>query len=276
MRSHRGKELRLKQQYFFSSCSLQDMLRIHALLGGTPATFHEKWAVQLNDTHPAVAVAELMRLLVDEHALGWDEAWAVTRATFAYTNHTLLPRRWRSGRSIFSARCFRGISKSSSRSIAAFSTKCAPLFPATMRGSRGSRSSMKADRATCAWRHLACVGSHTINGVAQLHSELLKQTVLRDFAELWPEKFCNVTNGVTPRRFVAVSNPGLTQLITARIGDGWLQDPTSFAQLEPLADDAEFQQQWREVKLANKRRLAALIAERTGITVSPDRSSTCW
>jgi starch phosphorylase len=117
--------------------------------------------------------------------------------------------------------------------------------------------------------NLASVGSHTINGVAELHSELLKQTVLRDFAELWPEKFCNVTNGVTPRRFVAVSNPGLTQLITARIGDGWLQNPAKLRQLEPLADDAEFQQQWRDVKLANKRRLAALIAKRTGVTVSP-------
>jgi starch phosphorylase len=118
--------------------------------------------------------------------------------------------------------------------------------------------------------NLASVGSHTINGVAELHSELLKQTVLRDFAELWPDKFCNVTNGVTPRRFVAVSNPGLTQLITARIGDGWLQNPTKLRQLEPLADDAEFQQQWRNVKLANKRRLATLIAERTGITVAPE------
>jgi starch phosphorylase len=115
--------------------------------------------------------------------------------------------------------------------------------------------------------HLACVGSHTINGVAQLHSELLKQTVLGDFAELWPGKFCNVTNGVTPRRFVAVSNPSLTQLVTTRIGDGWLQDPHRLRALESLADDTEFQQQWRDVKLANKRRLGALIAERTGIAV---------
>jgi len=118
--------------------------------------------------------------------------------------------------------------------------------------------------------HLACVGSHTINGVAQLHSELLKQTVLRDFAELWPKKFCNVTNGVTPRRFVALGNPGLTKLITSRIGEGWLQDLNRLRDLEPLADDAEFQQQWRNVKLANKRRLAALIKERTGIVVAPE------
>ena len=118
--------------------------------------------------------------------------------------------------------------------------------------------------------HLACAGSHMINGVAQLHSELLKQTVLRDFAELWPEKFCNVTNGVTPRRFVALSNPGLTRLITSRIGDRWLQDLNRLRKLEPLADDNEFQKQWREVKLANKGRLAALIAERTGIKVAPE------
>jgi starch phosphorylase len=118
--------------------------------------------------------------------------------------------------------------------------------------------------------HLASVGSHKINGVAQLHSELLKQTVLCDFARLWPDKFCNVTNGVTPRRFVAVANPQLAQLITGRIGEGWLRDTTELRQLEPLADDPEFQTQWREVKLANKRRLAALIAERTGITVNPE------
>jgi len=124
--------------------------------------------------------------------------------------------------------------------------------------------------------NLASVGSHTINGVAQLHSSLLKETVLRDFAELWPGKFCNVTNGVTPRRFVAVSTPNLAQLIDSRIGDGWLQNPGKLRQLEPLADDAEFQQQWRDVKLANKRRLAALIAERTGIAVAhPNHSSTC-
>jgi starch phosphorylase len=118
--------------------------------------------------------------------------------------------------------------------------------------------------------HLATVGSHAVNGVAQLHSELLKQTVLRDFADLWPEKFCNVTNGVTPRRFVALSNPGLTQLINTRIGDGWLKDLNQLRKLEPLADDADFQRQWREVKLANKRRLATLIEERTGIKVAPE------
>jgi glycogen phosphorylase len=263
-----GKELRLKQQFFFSSCSLQDMLRIHRLLGGTPASVHEKWAVQLNDTHPAVAVAELMRLLLDEHDLDWEEAWRVTRAGFAFTNHTLLPEaleKW--SVDLFGAllpRHLEIIYEINRR----FLDEVRAKFPGD--DARIARLSLIDESGPRYVRmaHLACVGSHMINGVARLHSELLKQTVLRDFAELWPEKFCNVTNGVTPRRFVALSNPGLTQLITARIGDCWLKDLTRLRDLEPFADDPEFQKQWRDVKLANKRRLAALIAERTGITVA--------
>ena len=268
--AHRGKELRLKQQFFFTSCSLQDMLRIHALLGGTPGDFHEKWAVQLNDTHPAVAVAELMRLLVDEHGLGWDQAWEVTRATFAYTNHTLLPEaleKWTVD--LFGTllpRHLEIVFEINRR----FLDEVRVLLPGDE--ARITRLSLIDESGPRYVRmaHLASVGSHTINGVAQLHSDLLKQTVLRDFAELEPDKFCNVTNGVTPRRFVAVSNPGLTQLITERIGDGWLRDLSRLRQLESLADDATFQRQWREVKLANKRRLAALIAERTGIAVAAE------
>ena len=267
--AHRGKELRLKQQFFFTSCSLQDMLRIHALLGGTPGDFHEKWAVQLNDTHPAVAVAELMRLLVDEHGLDWKQAWDVTRATFAYTNHTLLPEaleKWTVD--LFGAllpRHLEIIFEINRR----FLDEVRAAFPGD--DARVARLSLIDESGLRYVRmaHLACVGSHTVNGVAQLHSDLLKQTVLRDFAELWPEKFCNVTNGVTPRRFVAVSNPSLTQLITERIGDGWLRDLDRLRELEPLADDLEFQSQWRGVKLANKQRLAALIAERTGIVLDP-------
>jgi starch phosphorylase len=265
-----GKELRLKQQFFFASCSLQDMLNIHALLGGTPATFHEKWAVQLNDTHPAVAVVELMRLLVDEHRLGWEEAWSVTRKTFAYTNHTLLPEaleKWTVG--LFGKllpRHLEIVYEINRR----FLDEVRARFPGD--DARVARLSLIDEGGPRYVRmaHLACVGSHRINGVARLHSELLKQTVLRDFAELWPEKFCNVTNGVTPRRFVAVSNPGLTKLITARIGDNWLRDLNQLRKLERFADDPEFQQQWREVKLTNKRRLAALIAKRTGIKIMPE------
>jgi glycogen phosphorylase len=265
-----GKELRLKQQFFFSSCSLQDMLRIHALLGGTPATFHEKWAVQLNDTHPAVAVAELMRLLVDEHGLGWDEAWVVTRASFAYTNHTLLPEaleKW-------TADLFGTVLPRHLEIVYEINRRFLDEVRATFPGdeARLARLSLidESKPRSVRMAHLATVGSHAVNGVAQLHSELLKQTVLRDFAEMWPEKFCNVTNGVTPRRFVALSNPGLTQLITTRIGDGWLKDLNQLRKLEPLADDANLQDQWREVKLANKRRLATLIEERTGIKVAPE------
>jgi starch phosphorylase len=263
-----GKELRLKQQFFFSSCSLQDMLKIHTLLGDKPATFHQKWAVQLNDTHPAVAVAELMRLLVDKHFLGWDEAWNVTRATFGYTNHTLLPEaleKWDIelfGRLL--PRHLEIIYEINRR----FLDDVRNRFPGD--DARVASLSLIDERKPRSVRmaHLATVGSHAVNGVAELHSELLKQTVLHDFAQLWPEKFYNVTNGVTPRRFVALSNPGLTQLITAKIGDGWLQDLTRLRQLEPLADDVAFQQQWWEVKLANKHRLAALIKARTGIVVS--------
>jgi starch phosphorylase len=263
-----GKQLRLKQQFFFSSCSLQDMLRIHAVLGGTPETFHEKWAVQLNDTHPAIAVAELMRLLVDEHAVDWDEAWKITRATFAYTNHTLLPEaleKW--SVDLFHAllpRHLEIIYEINRRFLDDVRAK----FPGDARIARLSLIDESGPRYV-RMANLATVGSHMINGVAQLHSELLKQTVMRDFAELWPEKFCNVTNGVTPRRFVALSNPGLTKLITDSIGDGWLQDLSLLRRLEPLADDRVFQKQWRDVKLANKSRLAALIKERTGIDVDP-------
>jgi starch phosphorylase len=265
-----GKELRLKQQFFFSSCSLQDMLRIHALLGGKPSTFHEKWAVQLNDTHPAVAVAELMRLLVDEHALDWDGAWDVTRATFAYTNHTLLPEaleKW--SVELFGAllpRHLEIIYEINHRFLAEVREK----FPGDE--ARLARLSLIDENKPRSVRmaHLATVGSHAVNGVAELHSQLLTQTVLRDFAELWPEKFCNVTNGVTPRRFMALSNPGLSKLITSHIGDGWLKDLNHLRDLETLADNAEFQKQWREVKLANKRRLAGLIHERTGISVLPE------
>jgi starch phosphorylase len=265
-----GKELRLKQQFFFSSCSLQDMLNIHAMLGGTPATFHEKWAVQLNDTHPAVAVAELMRLLVDDHRLGWDEAWMITRKTFAYTNHTLLPEaleKWTVG--LFGKllpRHLEIVYEINRRFLEEVRAK----FPGD--DARVARLSIIDETGPRYVRmaHLACAGSHRINGVARLHSELLKQTVLHDFAELWPEKFCNITNGVTPRRFLALSNPGLTKLITSRIGDNWLRDLNQLRKLEPFADDPEFQQQWREVKLANKRRLAALIADRTGIKIAPE------
>ena len=265
-----GKELRLKQQFFFCTCSLQDMLRIHAFLGGTPATFHERWASQLNDTHPAVAVAELMRLLIDENHLEWDAAWNVTRATFAYTNHTLLPEaleKW--SVDLFGAllpRHLEIIYEINRRFLVEVQEK----FPGDE--ARLSRLSLIDENAPRSVRmaNLATVGSHAVNGVAALHSKLLTQTVLRDFAELWPEKFCNVTNGVTPRRFVALSNPALAQLITAKVGTGWLKKLDLLRGLESVADDQAFRQKWREVKLGNKCRLAELIKGLTGIVIAPD------
>ena len=265
-----GKNLRLQQQFFFVSCSLQDMIRTHLLLKRPLATFHTKWAVQLNDTHPAVAVAELMRLLVDEHAMGWDEAWRVTQGTFAYTNHTLLPEaleKWPIG--LFGKllpRHLEIIFEINRR----FLDEVRAKFPGD--DARLARMSLidEGGERFVRMANLATVGSHHVNGVAQLHSDLLVKTVMHDFAELWPGKFLNVTNGVTPRRFMAVSNPPLAQLITRHIGDGWLRDLKQLSKLEPLAGDAAFQGEWRAVKLTAKRALASLIQQRTGITVSTD------
>ena len=265
-----GKTLRLQQQFFFVSCSLQDMLRVHLLLKRPLDKFHEKWAVQLNDTHPAIAVAELMRLLVDEHQVDWDTAWHVTSNTVAYTNHTLLPEaleKWPVG--LFShllPRHLEIIYEINRR----FLDEVRAKYPGD--NARVARMSLidETGERYVRMANLATVGGHHVNGVARLHSELLKETIMRDFAEMWPEKFCNVTNGVTPRRFIALSNPPLAQLITSRIGDGWLRELEQLRKLEPLAEDANFRKQWREVKLAAKRDLAKLIEQRTGVKLNPD------
>ena len=251
-----GKILRLQQQFFFASCSLQDMIRVHLLLGRRLEQFHEKFAVQLNDTHPSIAVAELMRLLIDEHHLDWDTAWHVTSHTFAYTNHTLMPEaleKWSLG--LFGKllpRHLEIIYEINRR----FLNEVRAKFPGD--DARLSRMSLidESGERYVRMAHLAAVGSHHVNGVARMHSEMLRKLVMQDFAEMWPEKFCNVTNGVTPRRFVAVSNPELTALISSRIGDGWLRDLDQLRKLEAFADDAEFHKLWREVKLTAKRRLA--------------------
>jgi glycogen phosphorylase len=264
-----GKTLRLQQQYFFVSCSLKDMIRLHLRQQRPLDQFHQKWAIQLNDTHPAIAVAELMRLLVDEHVMEWDDAWAVTRQTFAYTNHTLLPEaleKWPVGLlGQLLPRHLEIIFEINARFLA----EARAAFP----GDDGRMARLSIIDETGAryvrMAHLAAVGSHHVNGVARLHSELLTQTVMRDFAELWPAKFCNVTNGVTPRRFVALSNPRLAGLIESRIGDRWLRDLDDLRRLEPFADDEVFQREWRAVKLAAKSDLARLVAERTGITIAP-------
>ena len=267
--TEQGRQLRLEQQYFFVSCALQDMLRIMHTQRLPLTAFHEKFAVQLNDTHPAIAVAELMRLLVDVHGMAWDEAWAITRRSFAYTNHTLLPEaleRWPLG--LFARvlpRHLEIIYDINDDFLAEVRTR----FPGN--DALVSRMSLIDEHGERYVRmaHLACVGSHAINGVAQLHTDLLRKDVLRDFHQLWPQKFSNKTNGVTPRRFVALSNPRLTSLITEAIGDGWLRDLEQLRGLEPMAEDAGFRARWREVKLENKRVLAALLRRRIGIAADP-------
>ncbi len=264
-----GKQLRLEQQFFFVSCSLQDMIRIYRQRLGTIDGLHQKYAVQLNDTHPAIAVAELMRLLVDVHALGWDAAWDITRQTFAYTNHTLLPEALERWPLPLFARVLPRHLEIIYEINRRFLDEVRARFPGDEDRVRRLSLIDESGERFIRMAHLACVGSHAINGVAALHSRLLAETVLRDFHDLWPEKFSNKTNGVTPRRFVAVANPGLSSLITRRIGPAWVRDLDQLRRLEPLADDAGFRAEWRHVKQANKASLAALIAKRTGITVDP-------
>ena len=266
-----GKQLRLAQQYFFVSCSLQDMIRLQGITKKGVDRFHERFAVQLNDTHPSIAVAELMRLLVDEHLLDWDVAWGITQKTFAYTNHTLLPEaleKW--PLPLFAAQLPRHLEiiyEINRRFLDEVRTKYPGDDQRLARLSLIDESGDKSVRMA----HLASVGSHAINGVAALHTDLLKKTVLHDFYELWPEKFHNVTNGVTQRRWMVLSNPQLAKLITTHIGDRWVSHlEDELRRLEPLADDPAFQREWRKVKAENKRALAAVIKDRTGVVVDPD------
>jgi glycogen phosphorylase len=265
-----GKQLRLAQQYFFVSCSLQDMIRLLLLRGKPLEELHSYWAAQLNDTHPSVAVAELMRLLVDDHGIDWEKAWHITQQTCAYTNHTLLVEaleRW--PLPLFARllpRHLEIIYEINHR----FLDNVRQRYTGDDQLVRRLSLIDETDGKYVRMAHLASVGSHAINGVAALHSELLKRTVLADFHRVSPEKFLNVTNGVTPRRWIALSNPKLSALVTRHIGDKWLADlEHELARLEPLAADGNFQQEWRTIKADNKRALAALIKEHTGTIVDP-------
>ncbi|PWT87404.1 MAG: glycogen phosphorylase [Acidobacteria bacterium] len=265
-----GKELRLEQQYFFVSCSLQDMFRMHLRSTSDLRLLPEKYAVQLNDTHPSIAVAELMRLLVDVHGLDWDTSWEITQTMTAYTNHTLLPEaleKW--PLSMFGKmlpRHLEIIYEINKR----FLERVKQKFPGD--DTRVARMSLidETGERYVRMAHLASEGSHKINGVAELHSELLRKDVLRDFYEFSPEKFTNVTNGVTPRRWLVLSNPGLAKLITQEIGEGWACRLDKLRELERSAKNREFCNAWRKIKKENKVRLANLIQERTGISVDPD------
>ena len=265
-----GKTLRLAQQYLFVSCSLRDMIRIHLQTPGRDArSLHEKYAVQLNDTHPSIAVAELMRLLVDEHLIEWDEAWDITQRTLGYTNHTLLPEALKTWplplfRSLL-PRHLEIIYEINRRFLEEVRKRYPDGDPRIASLSLIDEAGEKRVRMA----NLACVGSHSINGVARLHTELLKSSVLRDFYELLPERFCNKTNGVTPRRFMLLANPGLSELISESIGTDWIRHSEELRALETLAADAEFRKRWRDVKHANKARLAAYARAETGIDLDP-------
>ncbi|MEW6071848.1 MAG: glycogen/starch/alpha-glucan phosphorylase [Planctomycetota bacterium] len=264
-----GKELRLRQQHFFVSCSLQDMIRLQLQLAGNLDRFHEKFVVQLNDTHPAIGVAELMRLLVDVHGMEWEKAWHITSNTFAFTNHTLLPEALETWPvALFERllpRHLEIIYEINHRFLAGVRRR----YPGDEDRVRRLSLIDETGGRRVRMAHLATVGSHSVNGVAELHTALLRSTVLRDFGELWPEKFHNVTNGVSPRRFVQLANPDLDALLVRIVGPGWARNMPQLAALERWADDAGFQEEWWAAKTAAKRRLARRIRERTGIVLDP-------
>ncbi len=266
-----GKTLRLAQQYFFVSCSLQDMISILMLRGKKIETFHESFAVQLNDTHPSIAVAELMRLLVDEHLMDWDTAWKITQKTMAYTNHTLLPEALEKWPLPLFSRWLPRHTEIIYEINRRFLDEVRLRYPGD--DGRVARLSLidESGEKYVRMAHLASVGSHRINGVASLHTDLLTRTVLKDLYDIYPERFVNVTNGVTPRRWVALSNPGLAGLLTKTIGDRWINHfEDGVRKIEPFADDPAFRKEWGRIKRANKSRLATLLQERTGAVIDPD------
>jgi glycogen phosphorylase len=245
------------------------MIRILNRQGIPVEKFHEKFAVQLNDTHPSISVAELMRLLIDDHDMPWDRAWDITQKTLAYTNHTLMPEaleRWPVD--LFAQILPRHLEIIYEINLR-FLDEVRIRFPDDdARLARMSLIDETGDRYV-RMAHLACVGSHAINGVAALHTELLKKDVLRDFFELYPEKFSNKTNGVTPRRFMVLSNQPLAKFISEKIGDGWVLNLDKLKQLEANIEDPEFRQQWHRIKQERKQELAVYIQNQYGLTVDP-------
>jgi starch phosphorylase len=266
-----GKRLRLSQQIFFVSCSLQDMFRILRGQGLPASDFHRKFAVQLNDTHPAIAVAELMRLLLDQHGLYWDTAWTVTTASLSYTNHTLLPEALET----WSVALFEELLPRQLEIIYEINARFLRLARIRYPGQpdKLARLSLieEGPQRKVRMANLAVVGSHHTNGVAELHSQLLRDHLLVDFAELWPERFTNVTNGVTPRRWMAVANPGLAQLCDDLLSPAWRRDLARLGGLMDHADDGAFLERWQRVREQAKQRLVQHIHQELGLLV--DHSS---
>ncbi len=265
-----GRELRLKQQYFLVCCSLRDIIRRFRFRNSDWEAFPDKVVIQLNDTHPVLAIPELMRLLVDENGIGWEQAWSITRRTFAYTCHTLLPEALET----WPVPMFGRLLPRHLEIIYALNHRFLEDVRAWYPGDEGRVARMSLIQEDPERRvrmaNLAVAGSFAVNGVAELQSRLLAQTTLRDFAEVWPEKFRNVTNGVSPRRFLRLANPRLSALITARLGDDrWLTDLDRLAELEAFAGDEQFRAQWREAKRQNKIDLAFHVLAATGVIIDP-------
>jgi glycogen phosphorylase len=263
-----GKELRLKQQYFFVSASLQDILRIHLSEGRSLASLPDSIAIQLNDTHPAVAIPELMRLLVDEQALTWEESWQITKGVFSYTNHTLLPEALES----WPVSMLERLLPRHLEIIYLINRDFLRIVESTYPGEQQRLRTMSiiddgGDRRV-RMAHLAIVGSHKINGVAQLHSDLMRKHVFSGFAQMYPERFINVTNGIAVRRWLKQSNPGLSALLTQHLGRAWENDLEELGRLTGAAEDAEFRRQFRGIKHTNKQRLADEVMRRTGVEIS--------
>ncbi|GAA2580126.1 glycogen/starch/alpha-glucan phosphorylase [Winogradskya consettensis] len=266
-----GRELRLKQQHFLVTCALRDIVRRYRLRNTGWDAFTEKVTIQLNDTHPVMAVAELMRVLLDEEGLDWDRAWLIVRGTFAYTCHTLLPEALETWPVALVERLLPRHMEIIYLINFHFLQEVEQAYPGDTGRLRELSIIQEEPERRVRMAHLAVVGAKAVNGVAELHSKLLRETTLRPFAELWPERFHNVTNGVSPRRFMLIANPRLTGLISSRLGDhDWLRDLDRLSELEPAADDSAFRDQWREVKRANRRDLARYARAVTGVALDPD------
>ena len=264
-----GKELRLKQQFFLVCATLQDLLSRHLRVNPDLRNLAEKNVIQLNDTHPAIAIPELMRLLIDVHGLGWDEAWETTRRVFAYTNHTLMPEALETWPFQLIARLLPRHVQIIQEIDRRFLEQVRSVFPGDeARVSRMALISHGAERHV-RMAHLSVVASSSVNGVAELHTRLLRSGVLRDFHDLWPERFNNKTNGITPRRWLYQANPRLSALITRHLGDGWTKDLSQLRRLEPLADDPEFRAEYRAIKHQNKEALARHVLAKQGIALDP-------
>jgi starch phosphorylase len=265
----KGKELRLKQQYFFVSASIQDILRrfsgYHATLDELP----KKVAIQLNDTHPTIAIPELMRVLIDLYRLDWDRAWAITHATFSYTNHTLMPEALETWPVAMFERVLPRHLQIIYEINQRFLEGVRHRYPGDVDLLRRLSVVDENGERRLRMAHLAIIGSHTVNGVSQIHTDLMKHTIFADFDRITPGQIINITNGITPRRWLNQANPGLSKLITAEIGPAWLKDLPELRHLTPLAEQADFRRRFREVKHAMKRRLASAIHDRLGIEVSP-------